>query len=144
MPNKRAKWRRDEWSSRTATGWTARSTRPRYTNPNDTYHKKDGTVITVPFFFCALPSTMHLVLERLQFGAACHMLDELLDGKFRALCVELHAPQIKHGEMIADQIRVVRIVADEYDAKSGIPCRRDVFQDDARLFDAQGRRRLVE
>src|SRR3954454_1187309 len=87
---------------------------------------------------------LQLMLERVELGAAGHLLDELV-ARDLALAPVAHQPlAIEDHEAIADRIGVMRVVGDEDHAAAAVARLRHVAQHDARLLDAERAGGLVE
>src|SRR3954471_3196980 len=87
---------------------------------------------------------LELVLELGELAPTGHEAHELLAVDLAlAERAEALAP-VQDDEAVADRVRVVRVVRDEDHRDAAVARLKDVLEDDARLFDAERRRRLVE
>src|SRR5918995_299604 len=88
----------------------------------------DTRLVRLPFQF---------VGEVLQLFAAGHHLDERLQRQIGLCEVTEHLPAAKDHEVIADRVRVMRVVTDEDHADSPLLRLDDVAEHDARLLDPE-------
>ena len=80
----------------------------------------------------------------IELGTARHLADELLAGDVALRVVADHAAAVEEHEVVADRVGVMRVVRDEDHADAALGRLHDVAKHDARLLDAERRRRLVE
>src|SRR5690606_4880207 len=89
-------------------------------------------------------SAAELVLQGVQFGAARHVVGEVVQGQLGAGRVQLHLAQAQHREVVADHVGVVRVVRDEHDAQPGLPGGPHVLEHHPGLLDAERGGGLVQ
>src|SRR6478752_4473583 len=89
-------------------------------------------------------SLLQLVRELGELVTAGHLAGQLVETHVGALLVEHGLAELEDDEVVADEVRVVRVVGDEDDAEAGVAGRSRVLQHHAGLLDAEGRGRLVE
>src|SRR3954447_5753455 len=87
---------------------------------------------------------LELVRELGELVAAGHLSGELVQTDLGPPLVQNGLPELQDDEVVADQIRVMRVVGDEHNAQTGVASTRCVFEDNAGLLDAQGGGRLIE